>query len=260
MRVLAVGDIVGVPGREYLYNNLNRIRSKYNIDFVVANGENSATSNGITPDIAERLVQCGVDVITMGNHTYGTKTAGKALEENSRLIRPLNYPPEFEGRGWVVQDLGFASVAVINLIGRISMNPADCPFRAVEKALKEIEADVIIVDMHAEATSERLAMGNFLDGKVQIVFGTHTHVQTADEQILPNGTAYISDLGMTGIMDSILGVRKDIIIDYFYHAGKHFRFEKAEEGDVWFNGCIFEVDNKTKKVTHVERLRFSKID
>ena len=260
MRVLAVGDIVGVPGREYVYNNLNKIRRKYNIDFVVANGENSATSNGITLDIAERLVQSGVDVITMGNHTYGTKTAGMALDENPRLIRPLNFPPEFEGRGFTVQDLGFASVAVINLIGRINMTPADCPFRAVEKALREISADIIIVDIHAETTSERLAMGNFLDGKVQIVFGTHTHVQTADEHILPGGTAYISDLGMTGIMDSILGVKKEIIIDYYYNAGKRFRFEKAEEGEVWFNGCIFDIDNKTKKVTGIERLRFSKID
>ena len=196
----------------------------------------------------------------MGNHTFGTKTAGKALEENPRLIRPLNYPPEFEGRGWVVQDLGFVSVAVINLIGRVNMSPADCPFRAVEKALAEINADVVIVDIHAEATSERIAMANFLDGKVQAVFGTHTHVQTADEQILPNGTGYISDVGMTGIMDSVLGVKKEIIIDFFYNPGKHFRFEKADEGDVWFNGCIFDIDDKTKKVTAVERLRFSRID
>lgn len=259
MRILAVGDIVGIPGREYIYNNLNKIKNKYNIDFVVANGENSASSNGITPEIADMLVERGVDVITMGNHTFGTKTAGKALEENPRLIRPLNYPPEFEGSGYVVQDLGFASVAVINLIGRVNMTPADCPFRAVQKALKEIEADIIIVDMHAEATSERIAMAHFLDGKVQAVFGTHTHVQTADEQILPNGTGYISDVGMTGIMDSVLGVKKEIIIDFFYNSGKRYRFKKAEEGEVWFNGCIFEIDNSSKKTVSVERLRFSKI-
>lgn len=259
MKILAVGDIVGKPGREYIYRNLNKIRDRYGIDFVIANGENAATSNGITPEIADELVNRGVDVITMGNHTFATKAAGAALEENSRLIRPLNFPPEFEGRGYVETDLGFASVAVINLIGRVNMTPADCPFRAAEKALKEIESDIIIVDFHAETTSERLAMGNFLDGKVQAVFGTHTHVQTADEQILPKGTGYISDLGMTGIMDSILGTKKEIIIDFYYNAGKRQRFEKAEDGEVWFNGCIFEIDNKTKKTVSVERLRFSKI-
>lgn len=262
MRILAIGDIVGRPGREYVYNNLYKIIRKYNIDFVVANGENSATSNGITPDIAEELVINGVDVITMGNHTFGTKTAAQALEENPRIIRPLNFPPEFEGRGYVVQNLGYASVAVINLIGRTNMTPADCPFHAAERALKELSgnADVIIVDMHAETTSEKLAMGNFLDGKVQVVFGTHTHVQTADEHIMPGGTGYISDLGMTGIMDSILGVKKEIIVDFFYNSGKRFRFEKAEDGEVWFNGCVFEIDDKTKKTVGVERLRFSRID
>ena len=203
MRILAIGDIVGKPGREYVYQNLGRIRSKYNIDFVIANGENSAATNGITPIIADELVNAGADVITMGNHTFGTKSAAQALEENPRLIRPLNYPPEFEGSGYIIQDLGYAKVAVINLIGRVNMSPANCPFRAVENLLKRIESDIIVVDMHAETTSERLAMGNFLDGKVQVVFGTHTHVQTADEHILPGGTGYISDLGMTGIMDSI---------------------------------------------------------
>ena len=259
MRILAIGDIVGKPGREYVYQNLGRIRSKYNIDFVIANGENSAATNGITPIIADELVNAGADVITMGNHTFGTKSAAQALEENPRLIRPLNYPPEFEGSGYIIQDLGYAKVAVINLTGRVNMSPANCPFRAVENLLKRIESDIIVVDMHAETTSERLAMGNFLDGKVQVVFGTHTHVQTADEHILPGGTGYISDLGMTGIMDSILGVKKEIILNYYYNAGKHYRFEKEENGDVWFNGCVFEIDNKTKSVVDIERLRFSRI-
>ncbi len=259
MRILAVGDIVGRAGREYLYENLDKIRDKYNIDFVVANAENSAETNGITPDIAQRLIECGVDVITMGNHTFGTKTAGSALEDNPKIIRPLNYPPEFEGRGYIETDLGFAEVAVINLLGRVNMAPAENPFRAVEKALKEIKSDIIIVDIHAEASSERLAMGNFLDGKVQAVFGTHTHVQTADEQILPGGTGYISDAGMTGIMDSVLGTKKDIIMEFFYSPGKRYRFEKETEGEVWFNGCVFEIDNKSKKTVGVERLRFSRV-
>lgn len=259
MRILAIGDIVGEAGREYVRQNLNRIRKEYNIDFVVANGENSATSNGITPEIADMLIDRGVDVITLGNHTFGTKSAGKALDENHRLIRPLNYPPEFEGCGYVIEDLGYMSVCVINLLGRINMTPVSCPFRAVERVLKDIEADVILVDMHAEATSEKIAMAHFLDGKVQAVFGTHTHVQTADERILPHGTGYITDLGMTGITDSVLGVKKEIIIDYFYNMGKHYRFEKADSGEVELCGCIFEIDDKTKNVTYIERVQLGKI-
>lgn len=260
MRILAIGDIVAQEGREYLYNNLYRIREKYQIDFVIANGENASNSNGITMDIANMLVTRGVDVITMGNHTFSNKDGSRVLEEQGHIIRPLNYPPQVEGVGYLVTDLGYTRIAVINLIGRVNMGPADCPFRAAEKALAELQgkADIIAVDMHAETTSERLAMGNFLDGKVQIVFGTHTHVQTADEQILPHGTGYISDLGMTGVMDSVLGVKKEIIIEFYYNAGKRYRFEKAE-GEVWFNGCVFTVDHRTKQVTGVERLRFHQV-
>ena len=256
MRILTVGDIVAEDGREFIYNNLNRIRDKYNIEFCIANGENSANTNGITEDIANALVNRGVDVITMGNHTFAGRDAGSVLDGNPNIIRPLNYPPELEGVGYVIKDTGTAKIAVINLIGRINMSPADCPFHAVERALGEIDADIIMVDMHAETTSERIAMGHFLDGKVSAVFGTHTHVQTADERILPGGTGFIADLGMTGVEDSVLGVRKDIIINYYYQSGKRFRFEKAE-GEVWFHGCIFDVDIKSGKTTAVERLRFS---
>ncbi|MEG1442492.1 MAG: YmdB family metallophosphoesterase, partial [Oscillospiraceae bacterium] len=166
MKILAIGDIVAAEGREFVYNNLNRIRDKYNIDFVIANGENSANTNGITANIADTLIERGVDVITMGNHTFANREVLQVLEDNTNIIRPLNYPPHFEGNGYVIKDLGYARIAVINLIGRVNMNPADCPFAAVEKLLKEIkdDADIIAVDMHAETTSERLAMGNFLDG------------------------------------------------------------------------------------------------
>ncbi|MBQ2614346.1 MAG: TIGR00282 family metallophosphoesterase [Clostridia bacterium] len=256
MRVLAIGDIVAEDGREFVYNNLNRIRDFYHIDFCIANGENAANTNGITADIANTLIARGVDVITMGNHTFANKEAEYVLEDNPNIIRPLNFPPEFEGVGVVVKDIGIARVGVINLIGRINMTPADCPFHAVERALKTIDADVIFVDMHAETTSERIAMAHFLDGKVSAVFGTHTHVQTADERILPGGTGFICDLGMTGVEDSVLGVKKEIILDFYYQAGKRFRFEKAE-GEVFFHGCIFEVDPSTGKTTAVERLRFS---
>lgn len=258
MRVLAIGDIVAEPGREYVYRNLNRIRREYRIDFCIANGENAADSNGITKEIAETLYEHGVDVITMGNHTFANKGAERALEELPYLIRPLNLPPEMEGEGYTVVDLGNVRVAVINLLGRVNMNPVDCPFRAADRLLPRLDADVILVDIHAEATSERIAMGHFLDGKVGAVFGTHTHVQTADERILPGGTGFIADLGMTGVEDSVLGVRKDIILDFYKNPGKRYRFEKAE-GEVFFCGCIFDIDATTGKTVGIERLRLSKI-
>ncbi len=258
MRVLAVGDIVAEPGREFVYRNLNRIREQYQIDFCIANGENAADTNGITREIAETLYERGVDVITMGNHTFANKSAERALDELPYLIRPLNLPPELEGVGYTVTDLGSVKLGVINLLGRVNMNPADCPFRAVEQLLPKLDADVIFVDMHAEATSERIAMGHFLDGKVSAVFGTHTHVQTADERILPGGTGFIADLGMTGVEDSVLGVRKEIILNFFRNPGKRFRFEKAE-GEVFFHSCIFEIDTTTGKTVGVERLRLTSV-
>lgn len=258
MRILAIGDINGEDGREFVYNNLGRIRDKYKIDFCVANGENSADTNGITRDIANSLLQCGADVITMGNHTFDNKESAVVLDDNERVIRPLNYPSEAEGAGWCTIDLGNAKIAVVDLIGRVNMPPADCPFHAIQNLLPKLDADITIVDMHAEATSEKIAMAHFLDGKVSIVFGTHTHVQTADERILPNGTAFICDLGMTGVEDSVLGVKKEIIVDYFYQSVKRFRFEKAV-GEVWFHGCIFDVDEATGKARSVERLRFNRI-
>lgn len=259
MRILAIGDINGEDGREFVYNNLGRIRSRYNIDFCVANGENTAEPNGITQDIASSLTQCGVDVITMGNHTFDNKESGIVLDGFENVIRPLNYPSEAEGMGYCVTDLGYARVAVINLIGRTSMPPADCPFHAVERLLPKLDADITLIDFHAEATSEKMAMAHFLDGRVSVVFGTHTHVQTSDERVLTNGTGFICDLGMTGVEDSVLGVKKEIIVDFYYNSVKRYRFEKAR-GEVWFNGCIFDVDAKTGKCTSVERLKFNKLN
>lgn len=257
MRILAVGDIVASDGREFIYNNLGRIKSKYKIDYCIANGENSANTNGITMDIASSLLRSGVDVITMGNHTFANKEYKGVLTDNKRVIRPANFPPETEGEGYIIDDLGNIRVAVINAIGRINMDAVDCPFRAVEKALSEIgdKADIKIIDFHAETTSEKLAFGNYFDGKADVVFGTHTHVQTADNHILPNGTAYITDIGMTGVRDSVLGVKKEIIMEMFY-TRKKFRFEKAE-GEVWFSGVIFDYDEKQKRVTGIERLYFN---
>lgn len=254
MRILMVGDVVASCGREFVYNNLRKIKKKYNIDYCILNGENAAQTNGITKEIAENLLDSGADVITMGNHTFANKEAEAILEDNKRVIRPANFPPETQGEGYFVEDLGFARIAVINAQGRINMDALDCPFRAVEKILKNLEgkADLFVVDFHAEATSEKLAFGNYFDGKVNIVAGTHTHVQTVDLQVLPNGTGYITDLGMTGVRDSVLGVKKEIIMDMYY-TRKRFRFDKAE-GDVWFSGAVFDIDHKTGKINSLERI------
>ncbi len=258
MRLLAIGDINGESGREFVYNNLSRILSRYKIDFCVANAENSAEPNGITHNIANTLIQCGVDVITMGNHTYDNKESASVLEDNSRVIRPLNFPPEAEGMGYTICDLGNVRVAVINASGRINMTPVDCPFSAVERLLPKLDAEVIVIDFHADATSEKIAFANFLDGRGSAVFATHTHVQTADERILPNGTGFICDLGMTGVEDSVLGVKKEIIIEHMRMPVKRVRFEKAQ-GEAWFHACIFDIDEKSGKTTAVERLRFNRL-
>ncbi len=258
MRVLAIGDIFGKSGVDFVCSNLSRILSKYKIDFCIANGENTSDRNGINRSIAENLKMSGVDVITMGNHTFGDPGAAAVLEDEDYVIRPLNYNPEAEGMGYTVMDLGYTKVAVVNLIGRVNMPPSNCPFHAINKLLPTLDAGIIFVDFHAEATSEKLALAHYLDGRVSAVFGTHTHVQTADERILAGGTGFICDLGMTGVEDSVIGVRKDIIIDFFMAPEKRHRFLNAE-GEVWFNGCIFDIDENTGKTVSVERLRFNRL-
>lgn len=257
MRILTIGDIVSSDGREYIYNNLGKIKRKYNIDYCIANGENAAVTNGITEDIARTLIESGVDVITMGNHTFSNKESAAVLEDNPRVIRPANYPPETEGEGYFIDDLGAVKIATINAMGRVNMEPLDCPFRATEKILEKIkdEADIIIIDFHCETSSEKLAYAYYFDGKASAIFGTHTHIQTADERILSGGTGYISDLGMTGVLDSVLGVKKELIVKMYY-TRKHVRFEKAE-GEVFFSGCIFDIDPKSGKTESVLRLHFS---
>lgn len=260
MKILAVGDIVASPGREYIYNNLGRIKRKYNIDYCIANGENAAQTNGITVDIANSLLSCGADVITLGNHTFANREIDTVLSDIKRVIRPINYPPETVGEGYFVEDLGFWRIGVINVMGRVNMEPLDCPFHTTEAALAALEkkADLIIIDFHAETTSEKLAFANYFDGKANIIFGTHTHVQTADIQVLPKGTAYITDIGMTGVRDSVLGVKKEIITEMYY-TRRRFKFEKAE-GEVWFSGAVFDIDEKNGKINGLERLYFSEKD
>ncbi len=258
MRFLIIGDIVGNCGAEYLQKHLNSIKKLNKIDFVIANGENSTpVGKGINKAVAQTLYNCGVDVITMGNHTFNNYEISKLFEEDFPIIRPANLPPETEGEGYIVTDFFGTKIAVINLLGRVYMECVDCPFRKADSIIERIKdnADIIIVDFHAEATSEKIAMGYYLDGRVSAVFGTHTHVQTADEKILENGTAYISDIGMTGCHDSVLGVKKEIIIKRFLTSlpQRH----EIQEGIAAMEGVIIDIDETSGKAEKIERIQIT---
>lgn len=257
MRILLIGDIVGNGGVEYLRCHLNSIRKLKSIDFVVANGENSTSAGkGLSKPVAETLYNCGVDVITMGNHTFNHKDIIDLFDNNFPVIRPANYPKGTDGTGYIITDVKGCNVAVINLMGRVFMDSIDCPFRKADEIIESIKEDckVIIVDFHAEATSEKLAMGYYLDGKASAVFGTHTHVQTADETVLDGGTAYITDVGMTGCHKGVLGVKKEIIIKKFLTALPQ-RHEIVED-EVTLNGLIVDVDDQGR-ATSVERIQIA---
>ncbi len=218
MNILFIGDIVGAPGRRAVEELLPRLVDHHLIDLVVANGENASGGIGITPQVADQLLAQGIDLLTSGNHIWKHKEILAYLDDTDRLLRPANYPPDTPGRGFaIVETAAGERAAVINLEGRVFMNPLECPFRTVEQILGALprEISVILVDMHAEATSEKQAMGWFLEGRVSAVLGTHTHVQTADERVLPGGTGYISDVGMTGPVDSVIGMKREIILARF---------------------------------------------
>ncbi|ADL42812.1 metallophosphoesterase [Caldicellulosiruptor obsidiansis OB47] len=256
MRFLAIGDVVGRPGRNILKSTLSKLKENYKIDVVIANCENAAGGNGLTKKVADELFSIGIDVMTMGNHVWANKEIFSFIESETRIIRPANYPEgTTPGRGYNVFEKNNIKFAVINLCGRVFMENLDCPFRKIDEILKKIDCRIIIVDLHAEATSEKIALGFYVDGRVSCVYGTHTHVQTADEKILPNGTAYITDIGMTGPYDSVLGVDKDIVIQKFTTL-LPVRFEVAK-GKAQFNGIVFEVDNNTGKAVSIERINFT---
>ncbi len=255
MNILFVGDVVGRPGRDYLTENLGRIKKENNIDVCICNGENSAHGNGATAETASQIYQAGADIITMGNHTFKQNTQ-KLFDECGYVIRPINYPSTLPGEGSIIFDTGYARIGVINAQGRIFMDPLDSPFTACRKEVDHLkkDCDIIIIDFHAETTSEKAAMAHYLDGEVTAVIGTHTHVQTADETILPKGTAFISDVGMTGVKDSILGVDKHIIVDRFVNLTNN-KFVIAE-GKVMFNAVVIEADVETKKAIAIKRINF----
>ena len=255
MRIMCIGDVVGTAGCEFLRSHLSSFKRQQKIDLVICNGENSADGNGITVRSAEHIFTSGADVITLGNHSFRRKEVFPFLDENPFIIRPANYPSaQTPGKGFCTVDMGFATVAVVNLMGQQYMDAnLDNPFSAAERILKEIDANIIIVDFHAEATSEKRAMGFFLDGRVSAVFGTHTHVMTADAQVLDGGTGYITDVGMTGVTDSVLGVRTDIIINKF-KTKMPARFDLAD-GDCRMEAVLFDIDDSTGKCKSAESLR-----
>lgn len=255
LRVLMVGDIVGRPGRKTAKTLLKKYRREYNIDLILANGENAAGGNGLTRSVANELYEAGIDIITMGNHTFDKREILEFIDHEQRLLRPANYPPGTPGCGSLVFRIrNNLKMAVLNLSGRVFLPALDCPFRLGEQIAAQLrkETPLILVDFHAEATSEKIAFGWFMDGKVSAVIGTHTHVQTADERILPQGTGYITDVGMTGPRDSVLGVDKEIVIQKFI-TQLPVRFEVAG-GPSQLNALLLDLDETSGKTIKIERI------
>ena len=254
MNILAIGDVVGSGGCDFLRAHLPSIRKNYQIDLVIANGENSADGNGITPASASHLFTSGVDVITTGNHVFRRREIYHMLDDDPRLLRPANYPARTPGRGWCVVDTTRAAVCVVNLIGTVFMDSMDSPFLTADHILGQLDPGTLtIVDFHAEATSEKRALGFYLDGRVAAVFGTHTHVPTADEEILPRKTGYITDIGMTGPAVSVLGVEPQQVVDRFL-TRMPVRFANAGAPFI-LDGVIFDIDNRSGQTNFVKRLQ-----
>ncbi len=248
MLILAIGDIVGKPGRKAVSQLLPGLRQQYGLELVIANGENAAGGIGLTPATASELLDAGTDVITSGNHIWAQKEILPYLDGQMPILRPLNYPPGVPGKGYIT----IGQVAVVNLMGRTFIGDFDCPFQAMDKLLPELKQRVIIVDFHAEATSEKVAMGRYLDGRVSAVLGTHTHVGTIDSQLLPRGTAYVTDIGMTGPLDSVIGDDAKAVIQRFL-TGIHHRLSVGK-GKTALNAIMVDIDNATGQATSIERI------
>ncbi len=252
LKVLAVGDVVGTPGIERISSSLRRLKQQTQADLVVVNGEN-ASIVGITPKQAEDLLDAGADVITLGNHALKKQQIVDYLDDSPRILRPANFAPQSPGRGWGVYDTRFGPVVIINLIGRCNMDYGhDNPFLKVENILKQIDTKLILVEIHAEATSEKLAMGYMLDGRISAIWGTHTHVPTADTQILPDGTGYVTDLGMTGPKHSVLGIQPKLSVAKFRgDLAGHYQWA---EGPTKLEAVLFTIDTDTGLCRSVERV------
>jgi len=256
LNILCIGDIVGKPGRRIVAEKLKALVQEYEVDCVIANAENSAGGSGLTPQIYNKLMRYGVNLVTLGDHVYRKREIIQTLESEDNIVRPANLSEHAAGKSIALYKTGKGPiVGVVSLIGRIFMKPADCPYSAIDRILPEIsrKADVVFVDMHAEATSEKIAAGYYLDGKVSCVFGTHTHVVTADERILPKGTAYITDIGMTGPHDSILGRKTESVLKSF-RTQMPYPFEVATD-DIRLNSILVTVDSNTKTAERIQRIR-----
>lgn len=254
MRILLIGDVVGGPGRRMLQKHLKRLRNELSLSAVIVNAENCAAGSGCTAPLAKEIFEAGADAITLGDHTWGQKEFPGQIGSVANLVRPANFPAEAPGKGWCLVTLPTCRFAVLNLHGRVFMNPVDCPFKAADKALNEIPKDVpVFVDFHAEATSEKITLGHYLDGRVTALVGTHTHVQTSDAMILPKGTAYLTDLGMTGPYISSIGRDLKPVTKKFV-TGLPARFEVAD-GPCTLEGAIVDFDPTTKKANSIEIFR-----
>lgn len=254
IRVLHIGDIVGAPGRRIFARLIPQLRKEWKLDAVIANAENAAAGRGITPALADELLAAGADILTLGDHAWDQKEIIPYLMREPRIIRPANFAPDCPGKGWALIDLPSGKrLAVLSLIGRIYMPPAECPFRTADAALKLIPTPLVFAEIHAEATSEKIALGRYLEGRVTSLVGTHTHVQTSDDAVLPNGTAYLTDLGMTGPKDSVLGRDVQSVLKKFI-TGMPSKFEIAEE-DVALEGALITADPATGRATAIKRVR-----
>ncbi|MCU0856935.1 MAG: TIGR00282 family metallophosphoesterase [Pontiellaceae bacterium] len=253
MNILFTGDMVGSTGRQVFLRVTQRLRAEGRIDLVIANTENAAGGRGPSPEIVEAIFASGADAQTLGDHVWDDKTLTSLLNTEPRLIRPANFPPAAAGRGMTTIETGEGPVCMISLVGRVFMDPVDCPFRTADRLIGMAKTKTILVEFHAEATSEKIALGRYLDGRVTAVLGTHTHVQTSDETILPNGTAYITDLGMTGPKDSVIGREVEPVVQRFI-TGMPQKFDAAKK-DPALEGVILDIDMKTGKARSIERIR-----
>jgi metallophosphoesterase (TIGR00282 family) len=256
MRILFIGDIVGKPGRRAIDRVLAEVVAENQVEFTIANGENAAGGMGITPDIALEMLGKGVDVLTSGNHIWAKREILPFLKEESRLLRPANYPADVPGRGMgVFQAANGQRVGVLNLEGRVFMKSLECPFRVGEKCIEKLkeQTKIVIVDFHAEATSEKMALGWFLNGKASAVLGTHTHIQTSDDRVLSEGTAYITDAGMTGPMDSVIGIRKEVALGRFL-TQIPWRFDVGTD-EIALQGVVLDIDEGTGRSQNIQRIR-----